>query len=279
MNRLLHALLAGTGALCLSAAVTPTSNATSASSDTTTPNASAHHVVSSNVQRAARLLHPKIDARREPRQYFPQPCTYIVKPSDTLWEIALVSGVTVSAIKKANGLKSNLIDIGQHLIVPKKWLDYVQRSMRIRPHRIDPDMSPQPKTSERRALMSSAHLADAPVSLIPVYKAAGSRYGIPWTVLAAIHKTETNFGLANSPKSADGAMGPMQFLPSTFAAYAVKAPGQSGSPNIHNVDDAIFTAAHMLAEDGYAQDPAKALFAYNHSDAYVKHIETLAGLR
>ena len=124
----------------------------------------------------------------------------------------------------------------------------------------------------------TVNITGAPASLIPVYQAAGSRYGIPWTVLAAIHKTETDFRISDCPVSSEGAKGPMQFLPGTFAEYGVTAPGQSGPPNIENVDDAIYTAAHMLALDGYRTNPSNAIFAYNHSHTYVRQIETLAGI-
>ncbi len=139
-----------------------------------------------------------------------------------------------------------------------------------------------PRTSTSSVDPSSVHPSSnapgAPSALIPVYQSAGARYGIPWTVLAAIHKTETDFRTSNCPESSAGAKGPMQFLPATFAEYAVKAPGQSGPPNIQNVDDSIYTAAHMLAVDGFSRSPSRAIFAYNHSNQYVKQVETTAGL-
>ena len=144
---------------------------------------------------------------------------------------------------------------------------------------------PTPKVPVKTTVHASAsasttiaNIVGAPANLIPVYQAAGHRYGIPWTVLAAIHKTETDFATSNCAVSTAGAQGPMQFLPATFAAYGVAAPGHSGSPNINNVDDAIYTAAHMLAADGYQTSPSNAIFAYNHSRAYVRQIETLAGI-
>src|SRR5207249_3628961 len=57
-----------------------------------------------------------------------------------------------------------------------------------------------------------------------IWQAAGSRYGIPWQVLGAINKVETNFGSNLGPSSA-GAVGWMQFMPSTWARWGIDANG------------------------------------------------------
>lgn len=44
--------------------------------------------------------------------------TYLVKRGDTLWGISRAFGTTVEALKKANGLTSDLIYVGQRLIIP-----------------------------------------------------------------------------------------------------------------------------------------------------------------
>jgi len=44
--------------------------------------------------------------------------SYIVKPGDTLSQIARYYGTTVSAIMSANGLSSTVIFVGQHLYIP-----------------------------------------------------------------------------------------------------------------------------------------------------------------
>ena len=50
----------------------------------------------------------------------PQYTTYTVKSGDTLGKIAKKHGTTVAAVKKANGLRSDMIKPGQKLKIPKK---------------------------------------------------------------------------------------------------------------------------------------------------------------
>ena len=63
-----------------------------------------------------------------------------------------------------------------------------------------------------------------PPFLLPIYQAAGTAYGIPWQVLAAINEVETDYGRDLSVSSA-GAEGWMQFLPAEWAQYGVDANG------------------------------------------------------
>ena len=61
-----------------------------------------------------------------------------------------------------------------------------------------------------------------PPFLLPIYQACGTQYGIPWQVLASINRIETAFG-TNLNVSTAGALGWMQFMPSTFEMYGVDA--------------------------------------------------------
>jgi murein DD-endopeptidase MepM/ murein hydrolase activator NlpD len=106
-----------------------------------------------------------------------------------------------------------------------------------------------------------------PSELIPIYKAAGRRYHIPWQVLAAINGIETNYGRNLSVSSA-GAVGWMQFMPATWSEYAVSLAGQ-GQPSPYDPRAAIFAAAHLLAANGGAHHLRQAIFAYNHASWYV----------
>ena len=115
---------------------------------------------------------------------------------------------------------------------------------------------------------------EIPVALLPTYQAAGARYGVPWSVLAAINRVESSFG-ADLRTSPAGAVGWMQFMPATWASYGVDADGD-GRTDPYDPVDAIFSAANLLAQDGAAHDLAGAVFLYNHSDHYVQTVLALA---
>ena len=115
---------------------------------------------------------------------------------------------------------------------------------------------------------------EIPPFLLPIYQACGSEYGIPWQVLAAINRIETGFG-TNVNTSYAGAMGWMQFMPGTWAAYGVDANGDR-EKDPYNPVDAICAAANYLSASGYAEDPRTAIFAYNRADWYVDDILTNA---
>jgi len=111
---------------------------------------------------------------------------------------------------------------------------------------------------------------EIPPFLLPIYQACGTEYGIPWTVLAAINRIETGFG-TNLGTSYAGALGWMQFLDSSWKMFGVDANGD-GIKDPYNPVDAICAAASYLKIAGYADDPRKAIFAYNHADWYVDDI-------
>jgi Transglycosylase SLT domain/Peptidase family M23 len=109
-----------------------------------------------------------------------------------------------------------------------------------------------------------------PPFLLPIYQAAGIQYDVPWQVLAAINEIETDYGRNLSVSSA-GAVGWMQFLPSTWKKYAVDATG-SGYADPYNPVDAIFTAARYLNAAGASKNLSQAIFAYNHAQWYVQSV-------
>jgi murein DD-endopeptidase MepM/ murein hydrolase activator NlpD len=109
-----------------------------------------------------------------------------------------------------------------------------------------------------------------PPFLIPIYQAAGIEYQVPWQVLAAINEIETDYGRNLSVSSA-GAVGWMQFLPSTWKQWGVDANGD-GVADPYNPVDAIFTAARYLHAAGASSNLSQAIFAYNHATWYVQSV-------
>src|SRR5206468_6312979 len=98
--------------------------------------------------------------------------------------------------------------------------------------------------------------------LQPVWQAAGQAYGVPWSVLAAINKIESNFGQNMGPSSA-GAIGWMQFMPDTWSRWGVDA-NDDGLADPWSAQDAVYSAARYLAATGGGTDIRTAVFAYNH---------------
>jgi membrane-bound lytic murein transglycosylase B len=117
----------------------------------------------------------------------------------------------------------------------------------------------------------------APAELLSLYqRAAATCPGLPWGVLAGIGQVETGHG-RNKAVSSAGAMGPMQFMPATWKAYGIDGDGD-GKADILDQADAVFSAAHYLCESGGGTSTTlyQAVYAYNHSDYYVKLVLGLA---
>ncbi|MGC5015152.1 transglycosylase SLT domain-containing protein [Streptosporangium sp. DT93] len=104
--------------------------------------------------------------------------------------------------------------------------------------------------------------------LLAQFKHAERRFKVDWEVLAAVMFVETKFGRVRSP-SHTGAKGPMQFMPRTWDAY-----GMNG--NIQDTRDALLAAANYLRASGAPRDYRRALYAYNHSYAYVDAVQLYA---
>jgi len=120
---------------------------------------------------------------------------------------------------------------------------------------------------------SSCAVSGVPPLLVPIYQRAADTYGLGSegaAVLAGINEVETAFG-TNLNVSSAGAIGWMQFMPSTWETYGVDANGD-GVEDPNNPEDAIFAAAAYLRAAGMPTDPYGAIFAYNHADWYVAEV-------
>jgi hypothetical protein len=132
---------------------------------------------------------------------------------------------------------------------------------------------------------SATGTAAIPPAMLALYQqAAVTCPGLPWTVLAAIGTVESDNGTSTLPgvsagQNASGAMGPMQMLGPTFAAYDTPVPpGGANPPSPYDPTDAVYVAARMLCANGAANgaDISGAVFAYNHASWYVTEVLSLA---
>jgi hypothetical protein len=105
-----------------------------------------------------------------------------------------------------------------------------------------------------------------------LYDEAQRRFGVHWTVLAAVNLVETRMGRIVGLSGA-GAQGPMQFMPATWARY-----GLGG--DVWNPRDAILGAANYLAANGGASDVGldRALRRYNNDIRYVRAVRHYAAM-
>ncbi len=103
--------------------------------------------------------------------------------------------------------------------------------------------------------------------LLDYYREAQAQFGVSWEYLAAIHLIETRMSRVQGTSTA-GALGPMQFMPATWAAY--------GRGNINDPHDAILAAARYLHANGAPGDMGNAIYHYNPSWRYVRAVKLYA---
>jgi membrane-bound lytic murein transglycosylase B len=93
----------------------------------------------------------------------------------------------------------------------------------------------------------------------------------------AVHATSEGLRLDGDPQW-DHAVGPMQFIPSTWARWGVSTDG--GVPNPNDIDDATLTAANYLCRAGgdlaTVAGWRAAIAAYNAPDAYAVEVTDAA---
>ena len=125
---------------------------------------------------------------------------------------------------------------------------------------------------------SAEALAEIPPLYLSLYRRAAARFGLDWSVLAGIGRVECDHGQDPDPSCTvegqfnyAGAGGPAQFLASTWRTYGI-TPSGSGTPDMWNPADAIFSMANYLHASGAPRDYPDAIFAYNHAWWYVADV-------
>jgi membrane-bound lytic murein transglycosylase B len=140
--------------------------------------------------------------------------------------------------------------------------------------------APAPKLAAGQPSPSRAAVADIPARYLRLYRQAATRNRIPWSVLAAIGKVESDHGRARLPgvrsgSNWAGACGPMQ-LGCVAGSKAGNAWARYGHGRPHDPAAAIPAAARYLVDHGARRNLDRALFAYNHSWSYVARVKQLA---
>lgn len=160
-------------------------------------------------------------------------------------------------------------------------------------------------TFSKGAQISEVGLTAIPPEFLEYYREAEAMFGVPWNILAAVHRVETEFS-TNMVESSAGAVGAMQFMPCTWVGWShptcgglgkgdfseseLKDPSVvamyggygtdgdgDGIPDPWNNKDAIMSAAKYLAANGAASGKVKkALYAYNNSSDYVEDVLAFA---
>jgi hypothetical protein len=99
--------------------------------------------------------------------------------------------------------------------------------------------------------------------------------GVHWDYIPA---PANGLELAGDAKYAH-ALGPMQFIPSTWAIYGTDANGD-GKADVFNINDAALGAARYLCAAGgnlrTREGQVRGVLAYNHSDEYLAQVLALA---
>ena len=147
--------------------------------------------------------------------------------------------------------------------------------------------------------VSTAASNSIPANYLALFKSLGTRYKVPWVVLAGIAKVESDDGRTTLPgvrsgSNAFGAAGPMQIgiggaSTNTWGGAPVHPASQhvngvatdangDGTASVYEPADAIAGAAKYLLEHGVLTDIPAAIFAYNHLNSYVQSVLGWANL-
>jgi hypothetical protein len=150
---------------------------------------------------------------------------------------------------------------------------------------IDPPAAAKP--AARVPAPSRAATTDIPAGYLRLYRSAARRCrGLSWAVLAGVGKVESDHGRTRLPGvrsgwNQAGAAGPMQFGIGVGRAGNAWAQfgrdfDRDGRRSVYDPGDAIPAAARYLCAHGAPRRLDRALYAYNHSWAYVGRVKAIA---
>ena len=177
------------------------------------------------------------------------------------------AGVEYQLVLRALSDRSDLDEVVLDMVDPpaRSATERIVRARQFVQERTASRPSPQPPPDE---LPAWTIVAPEPIDvLLTDYREAERLTGIAWYWLAAIHLQETRMGRIEGVSSA-GAVGPMQFLPTTWEACC------TGDPTVTR--DAIIGAATYLSQSGGPADMAAAVYQYNPNDGYVAVVTAYA---
>jgi hypothetical protein len=91
---------------------------------------------------------------------------------------------------------------------------------------------------------------------------------------------DTDGGTLDGDRVWDRAVGPMQFIPSTWDHWGVRASGDGTAPDPQNIDDAALAAARYLCAGGQDLSSGtgwwRAVLSYNHTTGYAQLVYAAA---
>lgn len=91
---------------------------------------------------------------------------------------------------------------------------------------------------------------------------------------------DTDGGALDGDRVWDRAVGPMQFIPSTWARWGVRASGDGARPDPQNIDDATLAAARYLCASGRDLGSGtgwwQAVLSYNNTTEYAQLVYATA---
>jgi hypothetical protein len=172
---------------------------------------------------------------------------------------ALLVALVVAAIPATSSSQVFTVVGGGQQSLPSYTVPNGHGSIRVPANMSQPPARPEVRSYEQ---------------LMALWRRAGQGYGVPWQVLAAINKIESNFGQNMGPSSA-GALGWMQFIPSSWMRWGMDGDG-NGIADPWTPEDGVYSAARYLAAAGAHDDLERAIFAYNHAQWYVDDVMELA---